>query len=1602
MKNNKLVNSENTLKTHFKMYKTNKGWMVAGITTAIFGVGLMRSQTVAADTNDAPDQSALVNQKQSSAASNSQQGNTVDDSKADEDNQPGTSEPSTSSNPQTDSSKSTKEQSPSAAISSSASADASATEGAAKTTTNGQQETVSQPTKFKTSSLAEVRPAPEPVPAPSPEPTPDPAKPAGTATATIDGQSSLTQSYQGITSPNPDDGSKNDATIKVSANNVVAGNVVTVSVPDFMRIFSTVPIQNTTMTMNADKTAVSYTANANLPTLVNFDVHMQAVTPTQPGAVQQGNVTVAVSDAQNASVNEVTMPVTASYKVADLQKGSPTLNVFASKDNPKNVQQNQDFESSIYVFHMENLAPSNLNSYSFNIPVPAGYQLNAAASLQMIQQNATYNPKSWTISQNGVGGDVVIALDKSQVAGDAVVTPPDFAWFVGKMTGTATGQQTAAQAATATISTKFGDSTATFPKFSVNVAADNTNPLVYGTKSDTVFIGPTDVNQFNFMTSDPLNIISNTNDLISPEFTFGVPTGTATTGIRLTIPSNALVMGEAATVTAFDQDGNQIATTSTTGMLPDSSGNYVWVPANVNTVASYKVTYNKLVNGTFGTTAVTPMLTVNNAVSQPTKVTIPVNINDGVSAPSTIDYHVTLTSSHLLTGFTNPHLDSIANHSQYFHPGDIATAKGQTPSVNTVTTDATVSYYPFDNRSIPTYNMLDDQAVMYLPIPNDTTYVSNSKFNANSTAIRDGNQNYVRIVIPAGTPVTTSANLKYNSVAAVTVNDGSINARINDDVTPLTKIAIPDASVAPMFIGIKNNQLDTNGWKTWTLQDIRDLGYGEIADQLQQAGYTEAYSEITRNKPTLTGGEQWPISVATSVTLDTRIKAGDDQQYVEGDGSTGVATFYPTTGATTGSIRVYVGNGGDSNLQQYTGLIDLPKSEDGADYSLNLQGQISVPANYRVQYSLNNVKGTDGSALTAEQLAQFADTQTDYSKVKSILITANNVEKGKPQQVIIPVAIDANAPAGLTANATAFNYAMNGTDVLGAKTTQLPTRTSAAQQHITINYLTNDANRKPVSIAKDVVADPGSTITLYAPIVTGYKVHGDATVSLTLTPGTTSYDFFYDPQAVAANVYFINSLTNAKIQDPISISGMVGSAIDLSSYNTLAGYTASAQNPSSYTFTTASAQPINLFFTPDAAQLTVNYVDQNNVALVPAKTFGVLVGSEYSLTAATVEGYTPDSTDQKYTVKDVNSSYTFKYTRDTVPVTIKYVLGDSDSGQEIQSATTGKSAPTGTTTNYSAPATITNPSGPINRYYLLEMDKNGASVTPDYGSKTPEVIYFHYGYVEEMSTPPIHFSKVIKRTIHYQYSDGSIPTDVNGQPLKDYDQPATLTGNGPDSKHIAWNPTSFQPVTVPVVSGATPNMTTVPKLIVLDDAPVKVTVIYTRNPITGGNGTGNNGGTNPGNGTGAGNDTNPNTNSNTNNVTNTNTNTNTGTNTDTIPNTDLPSTFGGVDNGTHQGSGVANSHSQNVDHNSNDGHGGLPNTFNAEGSQNGQASTNVAAGSASAQTQSGSNAFRNGQNGRQATLPQTGDGDASKTGLFGLVMLALTGLGALLPNRRKN
>lgn len=1600
MRKNKLVNSESTLKTHFKMYKTNKGWMVAGVTTAIFGVGLMRSQTVAADTNDAPDQSALVNQKQSSAASNSQQGNTVDDSKADEDNQSGTSEPSASSKPQTDSSQSTKEQSPSASGPNTLAADASATEGAAKTTANGEQGTVSQSTKFKASSSAEAKPAPEPMPAPSPEPTPDPAKPAGTATATIDGQSSLTQSYQGITSPTPDDGSKNDATIKVSANNVVAGNVVTVSVPDFMRIFSTVPIQNTTMTMNADKTAVSYTANADLPTLVNFDVHMQAVTPTQPGAVQQGNVTVAVGDAEDASVNEVTMPVTASYRVADLQKGSPNLSVFAGLDSPKNIQKNQEFESTIYVFHTENLAPTNLNSYSFNIPVPAGYQLNAAASLQITQQKDPNNSKGWTISQNGIGGDVVVSLDLNQVAGDAVAPILNRAWFVGKMTGTATGQQTAAKIATATISTKFGDSTATFPKFSVNVAADNTNPLVYGTKSDTVFIGPTDVNQFNFMTSDPLNIISNTNDLISPDFTFGVPTGTTTTGIKLSIPSDAAGMGEAATITAFDQEGNRIAVSSTTSMLPDASGNYIWVPANVNTVASYKVTYSKLVNGSFGTTSVTPMLTVNNPVSGTTKVSIPVNINDGVDAPSEADYHVNLTSSHLLTGFNNPHLDSISNNNKYFQPGEIATANNKTPSDQTVDSDATVSYYPFDNYGITTYNMLDDQAVMYVPIPNDTTYVSNTKFNANSTAIRDGNQNYVRIVIPAGTRVTNSSNDKYNS--GTPVNAGSINARINDDVTPLTKIAIPDASVAPMFIGIKNNQLDTNGWKTWTLQDIRDLGYGEIADQLQQAGYTEAYSEITRNKPTLTGGEQWPISVATSVTLDTRIKAGDDQQYVEGDGSTGVATFYPTTGATTGSIRVYVGNGGDSTLQQYTGLIDLPKSEDGAAYSLNLQGQISVPANYRVQYSLNNVKGTDGSALTSEQLAQFADTQTDYSKVKSILITADNVKKGDLQQIIIPVVIDATTPAGLTADATAFNYAMNGTDVLGAKTTQLPTRTSAAQQHITVNYLSSDANHESVSPMLDIVADPGAILTLNAPVVTGYKVQGAATVSLTLTPGLTHYDFFYDPQAVAANVYFINSLTNSDIQPAKSISGMVGSAIDLSSYNTLAGYTASAQNPSSYVFTKASAQPINLYFTPDTAQLTVNYVDQGNVALVPAKSFSVLVGSTYSLTAATVQGYTPDSTEMQYKVSDVSSSYTFKYTRDTVPVTIKYVLGESDTGQEIQDATTAKAALTGVANPYTAPATITNPGGSINSYQLMDIDKNGISVTPDYGSKAPVVIYFHYGYKEgETSTPPIHFSKAIKRTIHYQYSDGSIPTDANGQPLKDYDQTLTLTGHGPDAKDITWDANQFPSTTVPVVPGATPNVTMVPKLTVVDDAPVaKFIVTYTRNPITGGNGTGNNGGTNPGNGTGEGNNTNPNTDSNTN--TGTNTNTNTGTNTNTIPNTDLPSTFGGVGNGTNHGSGVANNHSQNVDHNSTDGHGGLPNTFNGAGSQNGQASANVTAGSASDQTQSGSNAFRNGQNGRQATLPQTGDGDASKTGLFGLVMLVLTGLGALLPNRRKN
>lgn len=1744
------LNASPTEKTHFKMYKTNKGWMIAGITTVLFGVGMMRTQQVAADTTDSSTQLGVIDKGQEESGNTVPLASTInndvqksDDDSSKQDAQPVTNEEATkeednqdvSNTNQTRGNADTKSTSKSASTNqvapvvnktAAAQEPTNTTNQTIKNSTNTNQPASADTDKEQeiATDTANVKSARSeslagmslqggtrqaPVPGPQLPPTQTVVPFSGTAQLTINGQKTVTGSYTGIQQPQADAGTNQNMTAILRVANMNKGNTVSVQLPDFMTFTIDPKVADTSTTWKDG--LVTYTAISDGVTF-STSLNIQAKTPVVKANQQTGTAVVAVD---NNELDHVDMSAT--FKSLDIATKAVGIKGLDSDVKNASIQPNEEFQSHFWTSYDERLDSADYKSYTITLPVPAGYVLDVAASNQATQLSQGTKFQGWTYSQAAPGADVVMTMDPTKITASGDILREMY--LVGKMTGAATGNISASGKPTEQLDTIWSNSRNTTGQvFSVNVApanSDATSTVMYSQKNDTVYVGPTDVGVYNVMQSDPLTIISNTNSLTNAQFDVQVPEGTTSNGFQVAMDQGVRAMGGAATVIALDQNGNTIDQTSTSQLLPDSNGRFFWAPKNAGQIASYQVKFDKLINSTFGKTTIMPMLSTNSAIASTQKLLIPVSFTgtttEGVSIANVDpNYFVNLTSSHKLIISNQPHLDASNNPGKYYQQGDIATSANHDVTTSTSgigRNNGTVNYYPFDQGSITSYNMLDKEAVMYVPIPNDTTYAGINRTNVNVTPMTDGGQKYVRIVIPAGTPVTDSANPAYNlpNMDTTMVNAAAISARIDPDVTPATRIAIPNEKQAPMFMGIKDDQLDTsNGWKTWTLQEISDLGYTDIATQLAAAGYTGAYSETAIRDTTLTAGNQWPIVAPTSFVMNTTVKADVDQQYVSGDGTTGIATFYPSEGKTTGTIRTYLGNGGDATLDQATSLISLPKKADGQQYSLNLTGPVTVPAGFKIQYSTEVVQGTQGQALDATQLASFTDgTGIDWAAVKSVLITANNVAQKTYQQVILPIKVADFGPDVAAVNAQAFNYAVQGGTVLTAGNTELPTRIAEAQRVLTVNYV--DGQNNEISMPATFKGAAGDHFDLTPVQITGYTPTSASTVDYIMTDDANqTVTFKYVPQKMAVDVYYYNSLNNLQIKTG-TINELVGAQIDLttSAYRQVTGYTANPNNAVSYKVTTEQKQAINLFFAPDSVSLTVKYQNENGDTIAPNGSYDTFYGATVQLTPVTVDAYTPKNSSANYTVNSETPTYTFVYKYTFAPgkvgpdeslphvqytktvhrtVVLQNVDGSTPKGSDGQPLSVAPQTLTftgegtspdhitwhplagatdasqtfaaediPTQVGYSAAVTnlaaqtITGDSQDVvvtikyvpnlvqvtTRYITVGQDGTswdiaapgtqiatyGSSLTltaptisgftlakhqPNTLTKVAGVdganFAFVYDYAQgSLGETPITFSKVIDRTIHYQYSDGSTPIDVNGQPLQDTVQKIPLKGQGFDDQQIAWWPTAFPSVTVPAVPGATPDVTTVPVLRVLDDATVaKVIITYTRNSISGGNGTGNSGATNPGNDTGKGNSTDPNAHTNT----GTNVTSNPGTN--TIPNTDLPSTFGGVGNGTNHGSGVANNHNQNVDHNSTDGHGGLPNTFNGEGSQNGQVSANVTAGSASDQTQSGSNAFRNGQNGRQATLPQTGDGDASKTGVFGLIMLVLTGLGALLPNRRKN
>ncbi|WP_155287747.1 mucin-binding protein [Lacticaseibacillus zhaodongensis] len=1066
----------------------------------------------------------------------------------------------------------------------------------------------------------------------------------------VDGSTTTTttdDSYTGYVDVKPADGTPNVHTITVDATNIKKDDVITITAPDFKTISRTDTVNGLTNAVAADKSSISYTAtndNTNLSFSIEVSERAEQATGTDSGAL-----TVALNGDPKQTV---TMNVKNALR--DVTNGEIT-DFSAGGSGSKQVSVGEDFATSIGVGYDDRIPLTDVNDYTFTIPVPDGYELDEEETEKMqLERN---NSSIFDFSQAGVGQDVIAKLDiakataaglnniGSGVYGNGGAIPTN-TYFVGKMT-TGSSKVTATAAPTTTISTKQGNIThqAKTP-MSVNVEKASETYWTSGGQKEVVYVSQQDVGQYNVNGSHALNVVKNTSADLDGEWTVHVPDGLSSKAITVSADVAQRDRGFDGTVSALDADGNVLATSSLSALNYDGNGSGIWSPSTNGTIKQYVVKITKMVNSSFGTVAIDPSLTVDAATAGTIKYPIVYDYayatdNGVLKGTDDKNYGLTITTDHTI----------------------YQTYTSETATGSTVQGGDSISFevHPFYNYFHSAYPILDEGAVIYVRLPDHTTFESTNKYNENTSVITeaDGSQ-YLKIAVPAGDATNLSADGRYNKA---TVGYGTagivVNLKVNSDVVVGDDPTLAAGDSDKVLIGLPNNQMDVANWKSGagdvkTVDAVAANNESAIAADAKALGIDQFYvGKDTTNTV-------WKVSVPTTLYLSNGVKADGEQSYAVDD--QGIATFYPDAGTDTGNIRAYVYNGTTVPLSDYTTMVTLPTTADGAAYTLQLTGGATPAAGTTIKYSTQKYDVTKGTALTADQLSGFQDASaiTDWSTVRSILVQSPSLEPATALTVQMPVKVADTGNTDTTANATAYSYA-DGADgkIFAAQINQLPTQIKT-QRQVTVNYVDGDGNK--IAPSQTLKGNIGDKITIPAQTIGGYTPKVKTQDFTYIDDNNQSVTFVYDKTTIQIGITYVNELTGETIKSE-NITGQLGDVIPLtdSKYTTIPGYTANSSNVKSYTVTNAQSQFINLYFAPATNTITVHYQFKDDSGKVtdlhePTTTKPAYVGTSQPLTALTIPGYTVIGTATvNQTIGDQPGNYTFFYTRAQLPLTVKYV-----------------------------------------------------------------------------------------------------------------------------------------------------------------------------------------------------------------------------------------------------------------------------------------------------------------------------------------------------------
>lgn len=782
-------------------------------------------------------------------------------------------------------------------------------------------------------------------------------------------------------------------TITISFANIVAGDIVTVTIPTNLDTLKYEPINTSITNMGANKygteditqnadgtTTVTYTFTSTPGT--NFSNSMTisqvgnisnvAVSADQAGQMVTRAITTTLNGIDDASV-----ALTQYYEPSVTIPTSPTR-LTPSTSTVSDVNADTDY---VYTFSINDInnygsnyastrVASSLNAGGtvITIPTPASFTLNSDLTASLNNFN-----DGTTITQAGTGADIIITVPAGKGSTGALLYPYYLAGSYDITQTDSTQTVTAASGASIVQINAAGTYTATTADNSVwteTIAAANTttaSATVTGTGNSgsngsviAVTGNPDYINQVDFT----LNSASNVTDGV---ITLTIPSGVNATGFYVPTANSSLVNN------------------TNNGVLDYTTG---------TTSYGYVVTY---LDGSTSTGTLAAGGTFNSTTSSPIRKIVLTPNFIAAGADKLVISTIGSISATYDDGTTVANNDKITFTSAISFPSEgnntISATNVQTVSAG----QARAAYFAWDGSTTPGQGA--------------GSYVTIAQIGDSGQTLNYVYEPIIYFVLPASNPIadTNPVTIPAADVTAgvkvsyYTTDTGQTGVKIDYTGTGrYVNLNLPDGPTGTYKVTLDNIPVDAlNGqYPSYLYMTSSTTALGD------NGGATHLVTDTT-----LTDGDANAILIGTQ--MFNVVTSADTSSYSFAQGNQDDATNLSTAGTSDVS--------GDSQMDFYTAInnttsatdtntgviVNLPTTGDSqkSTYDFTLTGPITLPDNFTgtsgstaitgtVYYSTSLYDTSNTSATPDLSSYVTADQVTDWSAIRSVYISVGNLPAG--------------------------------------------------------------------------------------------------------------------------------------------------------------------------------------------------------------------------------------------------------------------------------------------------------------------------------------------------------------------------------------------------------------------------------------------------------------------------------------------------------------------------------------------------------------------------------------------------------------------------------